>query len=51
MVDMLGVDRAAEAGEIGIAHVVDEDTDDVGFLLGGMGLAQRRRGAEDKSEN
>ena len=29
-VDMLGLDGAAEAGEIGVAHVIDEDDDYVG---------------------
>ena len=29
---MLGFDCATEAGEVGVAHVIDEDDDDVGPL-------------------
>lgn len=47
---MLGFDGAAEAGEVGVAHVIDENDDDVG-LGGGVCLAQRRGDAEEEKED
>ena len=31
LIDMLGVYLSTKAGEVGVAHVIDEDDDDVGF--------------------
>ena len=44
---MLGLDRAAEAGEVGVSHVVDEDDNDV-WAFGGMQRADEKERAEEE---
>ena len=44
---MLGLHRAAEAGEVGVSHVVDEDDDDV-WTFGGVQRADEKERAEEK---
>ena len=48
-VDVLGIDGAAEAGKIGVAHVINEDDDDVG-ALGGQQEGAEEKGEEDSHE-
>lgn len=44
---MLGLDRTAEAGEVGVSHVVDEDDDDV-WAFGGVQRADEKERAEEE---
>ena len=40
---MLGFHRAAEAGKVGVAHVIDEDDDDIGPVLGKCSRKELRK--------
>ena len=47
---MLCLDRAAEAGEVGVSHVVDEDDDDVWAFGGVQGADEKERAEEELHE-
>lgn len=46
---MLRFDGAAKAGKVGIAHVIDEDDDDI-RSIGSVNLGQRRGNTEEGDE-